>query len=583
MPTPNSLASDESAGSGFATDSAVVSNAAVAGPAIADVRRRTVATVLGHRAGLLAVCVLAAVLGGAGIGDEGYVSLHGDMPKFLMNGAFLLDMANDRPFSSVGAVIEYAEHYYARYPALSLGHHPPLLPLAEVPMFAIFGVSVAAARLIGLIAMIVAVGLLYRLVEDLYGGWSAFAAAVFFATSPAVITLGRSVLAEILTLALVMGSVYCLHRFCQGGRRRALVGFVVCTALSLYAKQLAVFVFPAYVVLAAVRLGPRRLFQRDMVSAAVAIVVLALPLVPVTLFLSPSNVDVLRGGLGDPRVHYLAIVGLALQPQFAIPVLLLAAVGAIRAAINRDRRSLVFVCWVASVLAGLLLAGVYEPFRYSVYWVPALCALAGSALSGLKPGSAIRAVALTAMVIAAGVQGRAASRVALPAADGYEDAARFVLASSPGATVMFSGDIDTGFFTFFIRKHDPARRLVVLRADKVLTTSRMALTSVEDRIERPEQIYDALRTFGTRFVVIEDQPSRSHVLDWLRTELHTPRFQERRRIPIGTTDPRLRGVDLVVYEYLGATAPAPDAVLSMRMPLVSRSIAIKLADLTGGR
>ena len=106
---------------------------------------------------------------------------------------------------------------------------------------------------------------------------------------------------------------------------------------------------------------------------------------------------------------------------------------------------------------------------------------------------------------------------------------------------MFSGDIDTGFFTFFIRKHDPARRLVVLRSDKVLTTSRMALPSVEDRIDRPEQIYDVLKTFGTRFVVIEDQPSRSHVMEWLRSELHTPQFKERRRIPIGTTDPRLRG------------------------------------------
>ena len=107
--------------------------------------------------------------------------------------------------------------------------------------------------------------------------------------------------------------------------------------------------------------------------------------------------------------------------------------------------------------------------------------------------------------------------------------------------------------------------------------------SIEDRIERPDQIYDVLRTFGTRFLVIEDRPSRSHVMDWLRTEARTPRFAERRRVPIGTTDPRLRGVDLVVYEFLGATPPAEGAVLSMAMPLVNRSVAIKLTDLTGGK
>ena len=584
MHTPSSLVAGETASPDFAVEQAAAGGERVTGrPAISVVRRRDFAAVLRRRAGLLAVCALAAVLGGARLGDEGYVSLHGDMPKFLMNGVFLLDMARDLPFSGVDAALSYAEHYYARYPALSLGHHPPLLPLAEVPMFAIFGVSVAAARLVGLIAMIVAVGLLYRLVEDLYGRWPAVAAAVFFATSPQVVILARSVLAEILTLALVMGSVYCLHRFCEAGRRSALVGFVVCAALSLYAKQLAIFVFPAYLALVSARLGPRRLFQRDMVLAAVAIVVVALPLVPVTLLLSPANVDVVRGGLGDSRVHYLAIVRLALQHHFAIPVLLLAGVGGIRAAISADRRSWLFLCWVASVLAGLLLAGVYEPVRYSVYWVPALSALAGSSLAGLKVRPGIRTIAIIVMVIAAGVQGRSAFRVALPAATGYEEAARFVLASNPGGTVMFSGDIDTGFFTFFVRKHDAARRLVVLRADKLLTTSRMALTSVEDRIERPEQIYDMLRTFGTRFVVIEDSPSHSHVLEWLRTETRTPQFQERRRIPIGTTDPRLRGVDLVVYEFLGATAAAPDAILSIRMPLVSRSMAIKLTDLTGGQ
>ena len=63
--------------------------------------------------------------------------------------------------------------------------------------------------------------------------------------------------------------------------------------------------------------------------------------------------------------------------------------------------------------------------------------------------------------------------------------------------------------------HDPARRLIVLRSDKVYTTSNMQVPSVEDRIQEPDQIYDALHQFGTRYVVIEDRPSQSRVLEWL--------------------------------------------------------------------
>jgi hypothetical protein len=60
--------------------------------------------------------------------------------------------------------------------------------------------------------------------------------------------------------------------------------------------------------------------------------------------------------------------------------------------------------------------------------------------------------------------------------DAYEEAARFVLAETrvrPAPTVLYIASLDTGVFMFFVRKHDPARQLVVLRADKLLTTSLM--------------------------------------------------------------------------------------------------------------
>ena len=69
---------------------------------------------------------------------------------------------------------------------------------------------------------------------------------MFFASSPMVVLLARSVLSETPALALVIWSAYFLHVFCASERRWALVAFLTAAALSLCAKQLSVFVFPAY-------------------------------------------------------------------------------------------------------------------------------------------------------------------------------------------------------------------------------------------------------------------------------------------------------------------------------------------------
>ena len=123
-----------------------------------------------------------------------------------------------------------------------------------------------------------------------------------------------------------------------------------------------------------------------------------------------------------------------------------------------------------------------------------------------------------------------------------------------------------------------AQRLVVLRADKLLTTSLMNRVSIEDRISSPAEIYPLLGTYGTRFIVIEDRPSGSVVLDWLRDELKTDRFIERRRIPFDRGSP-LDGTALVVYEYKGARPPDPDAEIDIKLPVIGREIRVRLSEL----
>ena len=119
--------------------------------------------------------------------------------------------------------------------------------------------------------------------------------------------------------------------------------------------------------------------------------------------------------------------------------------------------------------------------------------------------------------------------------------------------------------------------MVVLRADKLLTTSLMGHLSVEDRIQSADEIYSLLDRYGTRFIVIEDRPSGSRVLDWLRDELRGDRFIERRRLGGGQSS--LRGPSLVVYEYKGARPADPDAEIDLNLPLVGRHIRVPLSAL----
>ena len=532
------------------------------------------------RAALLVACTTAVVMGGVGLTDEGYASMDGDMARYLMDGVFFRDLLFDWPFASLSQAFDYIRLYYSRYPALSIGHHPVLLPVLEVPFFALFGISVGAARLVPLLSLLTATVCLQLLVNRRYGPLATLVTGLLFVTSPMIVRSSRTVMAEMPALAFVIAAAYFLWRFCETERRSALVGAAVTLVLGVYARPMSVLVAPALAAMALTMLPVGRLLRRDVLVALASVALVSAPAFAVPLMLSPSNADgVMTAAHMESSITRQTLLRSALEPQFAWLVLTVAGAAALRGLLRLDRLAFILVAWVAGVAPALFFFGgsVMEGPRYTVYWVPAICALAGSSVAGWR--NHLVPIAILA-VLAAGivVQGNRSMRQQ-DYAGGYEEAARFVLSSNPGATVMFSGDVDTGFFTFFTRKHDLARRLIVLRADKILTTSKMARTNFAEKIDRPEQIYDVLHRYGTRYVVIEDRPSQSRVLEWLRHELTSPRFAERTRIPLRVTDVRMRGTSLAIYEFLDASAPAADAKLSMHLPVIGQSLDIPLQDL----
>lgn len=536
------------------------------------------------RTASVAVLLLGTILlVGRGLGDESVALVGGDEVRYVMNGVFLHDALADGAFSSVSNALNYARHYYAQYPALSLGFHPPLLPVVEIPFFTLFGVGLTAARLPVALFFVCAVLMFYGLMSRLYGPAIGWLAAALFASNPILLGFGRHVLSEMPTLALMITAVFFLDRFCDRERRRDLIAFVAACAASVYAKQLGAMLFPVYIAYALFRLGPRRLMRRDIGMAAIALAILVAPAVPLTLALSAPNVRWVTSGATQvvSLRTYVSPLRKALPLQFSPILLVLAGIGLVTVAVRRDRQALLLVLWLAAALMSVVLVTrAIEPVRYGVYLMPPLIGLAAVAVQGWRQ----RAVGMGALSLAVfGLSGQVltAARQPLPRAPGYEAAAKYVMAHPRGTTILYSGEIDSGLFVLFTRRYDPNRQAIVLRADKLLVTSSLS-RMIEDRIASRDEIYDLLRRLGVSYVVLEDRPTSSSVLNWLREETRSTRFEERFRVPLGSGDRRLTGASMSVYEFLDATAPNPGAIVNMSIPIARSEVAVRLSDLVDG-
>jgi Dolichyl-phosphate-mannose-protein mannosyltransferase len=527
---------------------------------------------------LLAVALALGVLVGCrALSHEGAFFLAGDQPRYLINGVFLYDFLRLGAGWHARDAISWAEHYYARYPALSLGHHMPLLPVALVPFFAGFGVSVFSGRLAILTFFVLAIVLLYRLVAKIYDRTVAGWASVLFVTSPIIGSFAQRVLSEMPAIALTLAALNLIVRFRRSGRLGDYLLLIVTVAASLLARPTAAYMLPAYGILLLANGGGARLRQRAIFLTTAVGVALIVGAVVATIAFAPFNAAMVRQVL--LRGVDLPAIGAVLRTiSRERPLFIATLCGGAATIASRDRRGMLAAIWIASVLVcAVVLTGSIEPGRYSILAVPAYCIVAASTCASATGWRGAAASLL--LVVVAGSQ--LVTALARPTVEtpGYEAAAEYVVTLAPAPTVLYSASIDTGYFVFFVRKHDPDMRLVVLRSDKLLTTSLMGQLSIADRIEAPSDIYPLLQRFGTRFIVTEDRPSDSVVLNWLATELLTDRFIERKRFPIGDGAPELRGVSLVVYEYRDAGNPEPDAMLDFDLPLVGRRIRVPLSDL----
>ena len=194
-----------------------------------------------------------------------------DEMSHAMNGAFFRDLMLDWPWHNP---IQYASQYYAKYPAISFPHWPPLFHLIE-GVFPGFWTSPWVSRLAILCFALMDIYFWYRIAEKLGPRYRAFFSALAIACTPFILVYERVVMLEIPSLATCMGAVYFWMKFQETERRRDLVLLTTFVIAAFLVSQKAIFL-GVFFALNVVVEGRYQLLKRKDMWLASAVAFLAI-------------------------------------------------------------------------------------------------------------------------------------------------------------------------------------------------------------------------------------------------------------------------------------------------------------------
>lgn len=459
-----------------------------------------------------------------------------DAPRHALNGVFLLDLLREMP---LGDPVGFAERYYAQYPALSILFYPPLFPLTEAAVYALFGVSHFSAQLtVALYWAALAAGV-FVLARRWLSPAQSFAAAVLFASVHETACWGRQVMLEIPVYTWLVWSAVAYLRYLDTRRPPFLFAFAALALGALYTKQTAVFLIATLGGLLVWETRGTVLRNRNFWIAVFASFAALVPLALMTVKFGLVNVKAAQGETGQELsrfalanwTYYLE----KLPDQLGWPVLLCALlypiVRYLRPGHNpapSDERMLGW--WVLAGYVFFSLVALKEP-RHSLLILLPLVLFAVTAVTASLP----RRLATPVILLFAAAQlGYAVLVDRPPTIGGYERAAALVADRAPkDSLVLFSGYRD-GSFVFNMRSREDRRDLAVLRADKLLLKVKIKRElGVEERGLTAERLSASLDRYGVSYVVNQpnfwdDLPAMRLLQDLLRT----PQFEKIGEIPV---------------------------------------------------
>ncbi len=543
---------------------------------------------LGH---ILFLTVFAALLMLRSLGDNslGYP----DAGRILMDGVFLRDTMVDLPFSDPWG---YAQAYFAQYPALSIGYRPPFLPFVEGVFNLVFGVNIWSSRLALFSFVIVGIICWYKMVRSLAGAPVAVASALLWLSTPFLVQWAWYTMAELAVLSAALCAVYYMVRWLEGGQVRDVFFLAAAIGIAAWTKQTAAFLglTVVFALLVRGRLG-WALRQPAHYGAALLLTLVLVPLLLMTMAFGDQNIhqsigdgtgeNVSRLSLENWTIHIVTLV----REHLTLPFLVMAVAGGGIALYHRHKAVWLPLVVILSVYLFFSLLVGKNP-RYPIFWIPFWALLAALPLGiwGLRSGiGRAYALVLGGTVV---FQVTHSLRQEPLFATGYDLAAQDAVALADGASV-FVDAYHNGYFVFFARQADTARKSYILRGDKLLSSSSIVSGHWEEvHAASDEDILKIFDDLAVKAIVVESGNYTGLEIHARLRELLADEtlFEHVRSIPVTSNRvmssapgvPRFEDITLELYRYRHARDTITGDI-NLRLPVVGKTIVKKAGDEDG--
>ena len=493
---------------------------------------------------LLASISIIVSTKGIGIGETWW----SDASQHAMNGVYLLDLIKNLPLNHI---YDYTISYYFRYPALTLGFHPPFFPIVEAIFFSIGGISILTAKFTVILFVIIGTIFWYRLIALIYNQQIAFFASIFLFTSPIIVIWSREVMLEIPALTMVIISVYFFYIYIELSRPKYAYFLTCSIVLAILTKQTSIFIVPLFISYIILTKKIRRLFNKETLISGIFFL-LCITLTIVLTLLAGKNalahvtlsMDKIYGFSKisfDNLIYYVQ----CLPEALSFPVLIISSLSIIFFLIKKhDKATIIFILWIVIDYLIITFISVKEA-RYLIFLIPPFSLLATLILFELRIKIKKVTLSLIIALILSAFQTVKAYTFEHPVISGYETAAKYIAENSKGFGILVNAYYNSNF-VFFFRKYDTQKNNIILRGDKLVyqyyNGNNCDSTS----------LLKMFADYGIKYIVVESFKSDMiPQLEIIKPILRSNYFILLKEIPIKTNIKEYKNTSIFIYEYNG--------------------------------
>jgi hypothetical protein len=438
---------------------------------------------------------------------------HPDEAGHYVTGLMVRDYIADFQLFSP---IEFAENYYIHYPKVAMGHWPPFFYVVQAAWTLPFSPSRASVLLLMALLTTLLAGIVYLAIRSEFGSEAGITIGLLLIALPLIQIYSKMVMAEILVALLSFCAVLYFGRFLDTEKWKDSAGFGICAALAILTKGngLALVLVPPLALLFTRRF--HLLTRPSFWCPAVIVLVFCGPFYWITL-------DMVRNGWQDgaPNLKFtmaaIRYYSYQLTKIIGIGLSLLVAIGFVMRVIRSHWDRGVEGKW-AAVGALLLSVWLFQcvvpsglAARHLITAAPALLMFLAAGIAAVADQLPLRRltderkVAILALA-AALVFGARTFAIPKNSCYGFAEVAHQLLSTPDFQQSVFLVSSDSngeGMFISEVAMREQRPGHIVLRASKVLSTSRWDGKEYEMLYQTPEQIMSYLEEIQVEILVLD--------------------------------------------------------------------------------